>query len=129
MLMINQVIKLTILKCCLLLSMMCSNLSLSYELDFSLDQLTIYSDIWPPYQTLSEKGVLVGLATKPVVNVLKAGNISFEIKVTLWAKILHLAKFNKNALIYSLSRTKQREYQFYWIQRLEYIKIHLVSLC
>ena len=128
MLMINQVVKLTILKICILLGVIYSSVSVSCELELSVDKLTIYSEVWPPYQTLNDQGFLAGLATKQVKNAFQAANIPFEIKLMPWARALHFSKLNKNTLIYSLSRTKQREFKFHWIHKLGHVKTSLVSL-
>jgi len=97
-------------------------------LDLGLDSLTVYSEIWPPYQTQSQAGVLDGIATKQIKNAFESVKFPFEIKVMPWARALHLVNLNDNTLIYSLSRTAQREHLFHWIYRLGHVKTYFVSL-
>jgi len=119
---------LKILKNVLLLSLIYSSLSLSCELKLGLDNLTVYSEIWPPYQTQSQTGVLNGIATQQVKYVFESANFPFEIKVMPWARAFHLVNLNNNTLIYSISRTAQREHLFHWIHRLGHVKTSFVAL-
>jgi polar amino acid transport system substrate-binding protein len=87
--------------------------------------LTIYSELWPPFQQY-ENGKFSGKATRQVKATLAQANWPFKIMVSPWARALASVKETKNTMIYSISRTKQRELKFHWIARLGIVKTKLL---
>jgi len=87
--------------------------------------LTIYSELWPPFQHY-ENGIFTGTATRQVKSSLDQVNWPYRIEVVPWARALASVKANKNSLIFSISRTKQRESDFFWIARLGIVKTKIL---
>lgn len=90
--------------------------------------IPIYSEIWPPFQIRNTQGALAGPATEQVIAALKEANIPFDIQTMRWARALNLIKLKPNALVYSISRTPEREREFHWIARLGRVHTKLLSL-
>ena len=90
--------------------------------------LDIYTEIWPPFQTLSHSGDIEGLSSEKIKNVLNQANWPYRIQAVPWARALHNVSQKPGSLIYSISRTKQRENQFYWLHLLASVKTKLVAL-
>jgi polar amino acid transport system substrate-binding protein len=77
-------------------------------------QLTIYTEEFPPFN-FTEKGKITGVSAEVVRNVMAATGIQYEMKSLPWAKSYNLAQKERNALIFSISRTSKREPLFKWI--------------
>lgn len=90
--------------------------------------ISIYSEIWPPFQIRDEKGKLTGPATEQVTTALNEAELSYDIQTMRWARALNLIRLKPNALVYSISRTPEREKEFYWIARLGRVHTKLLSL-
>lgn len=90
--------------------------------------ITIFTELWPPYQELDEKGQLSGIATQKIKQVLDNSHTPYTISTMPWPRALQLTKQTKNSLLYSLSRTIERESQFHWIYAIDHVRTHLVSL-
>ena len=90
--------------------------------------IQIYSEIWPPFQIRSEQGKLTGPATEQVKSALDEADVPYDIQPMRWARALNLIKLKPNALIYSISRTPEREKHFYWIARLGRVNTKLLGL-
>lgn len=90
--------------------------------------ISIYSEIWPPFQIRDRNGILTGPATDQVKAVLDEADLEYDIQPMRWARALNLIKLKPNALVYSISRTPEREKQFYWIARLGRVHTKLLSL-
>ncbi len=90
--------------------------------------ITIFTELWPPYQELDQNDRLSGIATQKITPILDSNNISYTINVMPWARALQLAKQTKNSLIYSISRTTERESQYHWIYAIDQVRTYLVSL-
>lgn len=80
--------------------------------------LNIYTEEFPPYQIrLSPKNV-TGISTTLVKELLAEVNIPYKIHVLPWYRSYHNALKEKNSLLYSVARTKEREDIFEWIMPL-----------
>lgn len=79
------------------------------------DPLVIYTETYPPFNFLDEDGVVAGLATEKVRQVMDATGLDYTIKLTTWARALHFATTQDNALIYTLTRTPGRDPEFDWL--------------
>ncbi|WP_448550065.1 substrate-binding periplasmic protein [Thalassotalea fusca] len=88
----------------------------------------IYSEIWPPFQVRNEQGQLTGPATDQVKAAFDEAKIAYDIQPMRWARALNLIRLKPNALIYSISRTPDREKHFYWIARLGRVNTKLLGL-
>jgi len=81
---------------------------------FSQDLIVLTED-WPPYSYQNRQGDIVGTATTRVKNALDLAGVSYQIHLYPWTRSFKLASRNKNTLIYSIFRTKEREDNFQWI--------------
>ncbi|GLX77120.1 hypothetical protein tinsulaeT_04600 [Thalassotalea insulae] len=88
----------------------------------------IYSEIWPPFQVKDKQGKLTGLATDHVKSAFEQADVPYHILPMRWARALNFIKLKPNALIYSISRTPERESRFHWIAKLGRVNVKLLSL-
>lgn len=75
----------------------------------------VVTEYLPPLQDVDEQGRVIGNMTAVVKAILDAAELKAEIVVLPWARAEHMAKTRPNTLIYSISRTQQREDLFYWV--------------
>ncbi|WP_448566152.1 substrate-binding periplasmic protein [Thalassotalea ganghwensis] len=117
--------------CCTLLLVsfgLAANVKCQVEPNLLDKPIDIYTEIWPPFQTLSQTGVIEGVSSEQVKRVLNQANWPYRIQALPWARALHSVNQKPGSLIYSISRTKQRELSYYWIHLLASVKTKLVSL-
>jgi polar amino acid transport system substrate-binding protein len=81
------------------------------------DLLAVTED-WPPYDYQGPNGEVIGISSEIVHATLAQAGMQSTFKVYPWARTLFLAKNRPNTLIFSLSRSKEREDQFIWIGEL-----------
>jgi len=77
-------------------------------------QVTVITEEFPPYQ-YSDHGEVSGMSTEVVKAALAEAGISAPIAIMPWARAYKMALEDKNVLIFSLARTKEREALFKWI--------------
>ncbi|MBV8046856.1 MAG: transporter substrate-binding domain-containing protein [Paludibacterium sp.] len=73
---------------------------------------------WPPFQLTDTNGAAAGMNVDMVRAILVQAGLSAQIKVYPWARTLFLGEHRPNTLIFSLSRSKERENGFLWIGEL-----------
>ena len=78
------------------------------------DELLIVTESLPPYN-YKEEGEVRGVSTEVVQAVLEVLGIESQIRVYPWARAYQTALKRPNVLIYSISRTPQREDLFQWV--------------
>jgi polar amino acid transport system substrate-binding protein len=78
------------------------------------EPLRIVTEELPPYN-MTEDGRLTGMSTEIVQAVLKAIDMQAEIQSMPWARAYDIALNNENVLIYSITRTSEREKLFKWV--------------
>ena len=91
------------------------------------DDLTIVTESLPPYNYKIDNEVR-GVSTEVVRAVLQELGIESEIKIYPWARSYQLALKKPNVLIYSISRTPQRENLFHWIGEVAPLNSYLFKL-
>lgn len=79
------------------------------------DPLIIYTENYPPYSYLGESGVVEGLATVKVRQVMDASGIDYEIRLVPWTRAVQYATTQNNSLIFSITRTPGREAKYDWL--------------
>ncbi len=89
--------------------------------------LNVVTEEYAPYN-YSHLGQVEGLGTQIVKATLQRAGFEYRIKILPWSRALHLAQNNPNTLIYSISRTLEREPYFYWIGPIATIESHFFSL-
>lgn len=78
-------------------------------------KLLVVTEHWPPFNYKLPDNSIGGIATKRVIEILNRAEIDFEIQLYPWARAYHLAQSQRNVLIYSIYRNKEREKFFHWI--------------
>lgn len=89
-------------------------------LSFSLygKPLRIITVVEPPASYLDSHGQLTGFSVEVVKAIQKSLNDKTVIEVLPEARAIHIARTEPNVLLFSFSRTTQREHEFYWIGQL-----------
>ena len=78
------------------------------------DTIRIVTEELPPYN-MTQDGKLTGMSTEVVQAVLKEVGITADIQLMPWARAYDIALNTENVLIYSITRTAQREHLFKWV--------------
>lgn len=76
--------------------------------------LQVVTEEWRPY-SYEENGVVKGIATDIVKQLLERTGIKYTIKVYPWARSYSMVQENSNVLIFAMVRTAEREPHFQWI--------------
>ena len=76
--------------------------------------IKVVTEEFKPYNYLKDDKI-VGLSTEVVEAVLKKAKIDYTITLYPWARAYKSSLKNENILIYSISRTWQREDKFKWV--------------
>jgi polar amino acid transport system substrate-binding protein len=86
----------------------------------------IVTEELPPYN-MTRNGVLTGMSTEVVQAVLKEVNVQAPIQSMPWARAYDLALHTPNVLIYSITRTADREQLFKWVGTIAASRWYLYS--
>lgn len=81
---------------------------------FAADDIRIVTEELPPYN-MTQGGRLTGMSTEVVQAVLKEVGVQATIQPMPWARAYDTALNSENVLIYSITRTAQREKLFKWV--------------
>lgn len=90
-------------------------------------KITVVTEAFKPLQYLEENEVK-GPATDLVKALLESSNFTYSLNLMPWARAYKMAKEQPNVLIYSMSRTKERENEFHWIGLITPVKYKLYGL-
>lgn len=90
--------------------------------------IEIYTEVWPPYQFIDENNNLDGIAVNQVQGVLNKLGWRYNTHILPWARTYQSTRRKANSLIYSITRTPEREKQFHWIYQLDNVKTYLLRL-
>ncbi len=90
-------------------------------------EIRIVTEDFPPYN-YPKDGKITGVSTEAVRAVLKEAGTDAEIEVYPWARAYKTALNEKNVLIYSIGRTKERENLFKWVGIVAPCDIYLFKL-
>ena len=77
-------------------------------------ELTIYTEEFPPFN-YTHNGKITGVSSEVVKHIMADAGYTIKIKSLPWREAYKRAQDEKNALIYSISRLKDREPLFKWI--------------
>ncbi|UZJ58779.1 transporter substrate-binding domain-containing protein [Pseudomonas sp. KU26590] len=86
----------------------------SINSDATRVEIHVVTEELPPYN-MTRNGVLTGMSTEVVQAVLKEVNVQASIQSMPWARAYDLALHTPNVLIYSITRTAERERLFKWV--------------
>ncbi len=80
-------------------------------------ELTILTENYPPYNYSEEKnGRVIGFTTELVEAILKeTGNEHLTIELYPWKRAYMMVQKEPNILLFTMTRTKERENQFKWV--------------
>ncbi len=81
---------------------------------FAADDIRIVTEELPPYN-MTQGGRLTGMSTEVIQAVLKEVGVQASIQSMPWARAYDIALNSENVLIYSITRTAQREKLFKWV--------------
>lgn len=81
---------------------------------FANDSLTVLTEEWLPYNYMEDEQI-IGISTDLVVKALKMANFNYKISLKPWKRVYNETLKNKNTLLFTTSRTKQRENLFKWV--------------
>jgi polar amino acid transport system substrate-binding protein len=90
------------------------------------DDIQIVTEEYPPYN-YQEDQEIKGVSTEVVKAVLREVGIQAEIMLYPWARAYHTAQHEKNTLIYSISRTPNREALFKWVGVIAPIEFYIFA--
>lgn len=88
--------------------------------------LHVVTEELPPYN-MTENGQVTGLCTEIVQATLKEAGLEGYFEMLPWARAYDLAQHVDNVLIYSMSRTPERERMFQWVGNLVSVQWYLYA--
>ncbi len=83
-------------------------------LGLTAQEISVVTEEYPPYN-YTEGGQITGLSTEVVKAALDISGLDYEMKALPWARAYATAKDTPNTLIFSISRSEERENLFTWI--------------
>lgn len=78
------------------------------------DPLQVVTEEFSPYN-MTENGKMTGLSTELVQAVLAEAGVQVPIQSMPWARAYDMALHEENVLIYSITRSPEREHLFNWV--------------
>ena len=127
-----------------IVALLCLNISLNFSLNFSLNiglsiglssvsgqawatDLTVVTENLPPLN-YELNGAATGYATELLEAVLQTANIKTSVSVLPWARAYQMTLTQPNTLLFSTTRTQEREDLFEWIGPISSRQIYLYKL-
>jgi len=95
----------------------------------SVDDLSIYTEIYPPMNYV-EDGMVKGFSTDLMAAMLKelhSTKTLDDIKVLPWTRGYHIVTNKKDTLLFSMTRTPQREDLFKWVGPIIQTEVALIA--
>lgn len=80
-------------------------------------KIEVVTENYPPLNYL-ENDKIIGLSTDIVKQVLDEAKIPYALNLYPWTRAYSKAEVQDNVLIYTLTRTKEREKKFHWLVKL-----------
>lgn len=87
--------------------------------------LVVYTENYPPFNFADDDGTVDGIATAKVRQLLDEAGVDYSLRLLPWARAMHHAQSDDNALIFSLAWTPKREKQFDWLAPLAEANFYL----
>ncbi len=91
------------------------------------EQLLVLTEEWPPYN-FSLEDEIVGLSADLVKAALARAKLDYHLEICPWKRAYRTALKQPNTLLFTTSRTPQREHLFKWIGPLYPRQLHLYKL-
>lgn len=92
------------------------------------ESLALLCAEWPPFEYTGKNGKPTGYSVEILQAILQELNIEDNIRILPWKRAYVMAQHDKNTLIFTMARTKDREKQFKWIGPIAPRKIYLWKL-
>jgi len=89
------------------------------------EPVTIYTEEFPPYQKINEKGDLTGFSTEKVKQIFDEAGIEYKFSVVPWARALNNTQNIPNTFVFSILKTKERADQYLWLAPLCNLEISI----
>ncbi|MDF2179897.1 transporter substrate-binding domain-containing protein [Aliiglaciecola sp. CAU 1673] len=93
-----------------------------------LTPFQLVTEVWPPYQRLDKDGQIRGVAADQIRQVFAILGLKFRPAIMPWARAYQTALETPNTLIFSISRTDEREDSFHWIHKVGSERVYLLAL-
>ncbi len=96
----------------------------------SLEEITILTEEYPPYNYLDERGYLKGIAVDLLIKAYAKANIELntdDINIQPWPRSYRQLLKQTNTLLFSMTRNAQREKLFQWAGPISKTKISLIA--
>lgn len=98
-----------------LTSLICfASLIFCFSVPVSAGSFSVMTEEYPPFNH-TENGRLTGLSSEVVIELLKRVGHENNIKVLPWARAYNLARNKAGKILFSMTRTEQREPLFKWV--------------
>ncbi len=96
----------------------------------NLDDITILTEGYPPYNYQGENGELQGIAVDLLVEAYKQANVDFDkstIKLQPWPRAYRSVLQGVNIMLFSMTRTRSREKLFKWAGPISQTRVVLLA--
>lgn len=80
----------------------------------SAQEIHVVTEDWAPYNYMKD-GKIIGIGTEIVEATLEKAGVEGKIEIFPWARAYRKAQREKNVLIYSIVKNKEREHLFKWV--------------
>lgn len=81
---------------------------------FSAPKIKLVTENYPPFN-MEENGKIVGMSTDIIKELLKRENIDYSLELFPWARSYKMGMEEKDTVVYSTTRTPEREALFKWV--------------
>lgn len=108
--------------------LLCLLLLLLSMTTFSDESIRVITEHLPPYQIVENHTLVGGTSLEIMYHVLQRAGYPKSIEVLPWARAYHIALNEKNVVIFSMTRSSDRESLFQWIGSLRQLNYYFYSL-
>lgn len=91
---------------------------------YANEKVIVMTENYPPYN-YSNGNKVIGISTEKVEMIMKEAGLDYEIKIVPWSRAYTHSLKMDNVLIYTLTRTEDREEKFDWLAHLFTPKFYL----
>lgn len=81
---------------------------------FAATKIKLVTENYPPFN-MEESGKIVGMSTDILKELLKRENIEYSLELFPWARSYKMGMEEKDTVVYSTTRTPEREALFKWV--------------
>lgn len=81
---------------------------------FSAPKIKLVTENYPPFN-MDEGGKITGISTEIMQELLKRANIEYSLELFPWARSYKMGMEEKDTVVYSTTRTPEREALFKWV--------------